>query len=87
MIKTEINSGDFLKSILDVEDFKRYSIFFISNTFLSNARLKLAKKKANAKQHPEIIRFIIMKIKMKIRNRSYRYDMNRPGFTHGHKYS
>ena len=27
--------------------------FFISSTFVSNARLKLAKNKANAKQHPE----------------------------------
>ena len=27
--------------------------FFISNTFISNARLKLAKNQANAKQHPE----------------------------------
>ena len=27
--------------------------FFISNTFISNAKLKLAKKQANAKQHPE----------------------------------
>ena len=27
--------------------------FFICNTFISNARLKLAKNKANAKPHPE----------------------------------
>ena len=27
--------------------------FFISNTFMSNARLKFAKKQANAKQHPK----------------------------------
>ena len=27
--------------------------FFISNTFISNNRLKLAKNQANAKQHPE----------------------------------
>ena len=30
-----------------------YTLFFISNTFISNARLKLAKNHANAKQHPE----------------------------------
>ena len=30
-----------------------YTIFFISNTFISNARLNLAKNQANAKQHPE----------------------------------
>ena len=28
-------------------------LFFISNTFLSNTRLKLAKNQANAEQHPE----------------------------------
>ena len=28
-------------------------LFFISNTFISNARLKLTKNQANAKQHPE----------------------------------
>ena len=28
-------------------------VFFISNTFASNARLRFAKNKAKAKQHPE----------------------------------
>ena len=28
-------------------------LFFISNTFISNSWLKLAKNQANAKQHPE----------------------------------
>ena len=27
--------------------------FFISNTFIRNARMKLAKRRAKAKQHPE----------------------------------
>ena len=27
--------------------------FFISNTFISKVRVKLAKNQANAKQHPE----------------------------------
>ena len=30
-----------------------YTLFFISNTFISKARLKLAKNPANAKQHSE----------------------------------
>ena len=30
-----------------------YTRFFISNTFISNDRLKLAKNQTNAKQHPE----------------------------------
>ena len=29
------------------------TLFFISNTFISNTRLKLTKNQANAKQHPE----------------------------------
>ena len=33
--------------------FFEYTLFFISNTFIRNARLKLAKNQANAKQHPE----------------------------------
>ena len=28
-------------------------LFFISNSFISNSRLKLTKNQANAKQHPE----------------------------------
>ena len=28
-------------------------LFFISNSFISNARLKFTKNQANAKQHPE----------------------------------
>ena len=30
-----------------------YTLFFKSNTFISNARLKLAKNQANAKEDPE----------------------------------
>ena len=36
---------------------------------------------------PEIIRLIIMKMRIKIKNRSNRYDINRPRSRHGHKYS
>ena len=31
----------------------RYTLFFISNTFISNARLKLATNQEKAKQYPE----------------------------------
>ena len=109
-------------------------LFFISNTFMTNVRLKLAKSQANAKQHPEaklllfenysyssstissknnrtyskkwskeqlclclwdftimiygdFIIMIIMKMKMKIKNRSHRYEINRPSSRHGCKYS
>ena len=30
-----------------------YTLYFISSTFISNARLKMAKTRENAKQHPE----------------------------------
>ena len=35
----------------------------------------------------EIIRLIIMKMKMEIKNISHRYDINRPRSRRGHKYS
>ena len=35
----------------------------------------------------EIIGLIIMKMKTKMKNRSHRYDINRPMSRHGHKYS
>ena len=84
--------------------------FFIYSAFISNARLKLEKNQANAKQHLEaelllfeiihilhsryhlkivghilknkyfcihdIIRLIIMKMKIKMKNKSHRYDTN-----------
>ena len=33
------------------------------------------------------MRLIIMKMKTKMKNRSHRYDINRPTSRHGHKYS
>ena len=94
----------------------KLNTFFISNTFLSNARLKLAKNQANAKQHPEaelllfenyshfsstlssknnrtdskkctknkyvcfneIIWLMTIKMRLKMKNRWHRYDINRP---------
>ena len=98
--------------------------FFISNTFISKARLKLAKKsskcwgtrwgwtfviwklstffnhiiktighilKNKTKKKcvcvHKITRLIITKMKMKIKSRSYRKDINRPRSRHGHKQS
>ena len=34
-------------------DYAKKYMFFISNTFICNAELKLAKNQARAKQHPE----------------------------------
>ena len=90
--------------------------FFISNTFISNTRLKLAKNQAKAKQHPEaelllfenysissstlssknnrrysknctdskyvclneVIWLVTMKMRLKMKNRLHRYDINGP---------
>ena len=38
-----------------------HTLIFISNTFISNARLKLEKNQANAKQHPEAELFLFEK--------------------------
>ena len=96
----------------------KLNAFFISNTFIKNSSLKLAKNQANAKQHPEselllfenyshssstlsytnnrimkitsvsvFIPLIIMKMKIKLKNGSHRYDINRPRSRNGHKYS
>ena len=102
-----------------------YTPFFISNTFISNPRLKLTKIKqmlSNTlwlnfcylkiihilypRYHPKvmvdilknkqkdmnlcihkIIRLIIMKMRIKIKNRSHRYEMNIPRSRHNHRYS
>ena len=53
----------------------QYTLFFISDTFIGNARLKLAKNQATPKQH------------LTLKKRSHRYDINRPRSRHGHKYS
>ena len=100
-------------------------LFYISNTFISNARLKLAKNQAKAKQHPnaEILLFenyllsaptlsfknnrryskkvqktkyaclnkaislMTRKRRLKMKKRSFRYDITRPRPRHGHKYT
>ena len=99
--------------------------FFISITFISNARLKLAKNQANAKQHPEaelllfenssvssfmlsskinmrysnkyatnkfdcfdeIMWLVIMKLMLKMKYGSHRYDINRTRPRRGNKCS
>ena len=50
-----------------------HAVFFISNTFRSSTKKKLAKDQAKGKQHPD--------------NRSHRLDINRPRHRHGHKYN
>ena len=47
----------------------------------------LKNKQKNKCVYHEIIQFIIMKMKMKMKNRSPRYDIYRPWSRHGHKYS
>ena len=35
----------------------------------------------------EVMRLMTMKIMLKMKNRSHRYDINRPRLRHGHNYS
>ena len=44
-------SHDIDQVLSDLQSTTRF--FFISNTFISNAKLKLLKNQANAQQHPE----------------------------------
>ena len=53
--KNEILSNNFYNIVKSM-----YTRFFISNTFISNARLKLAKNQANAKKHPEVLPFEVL---------------------------
>ena len=108
----DIDTGGKRQSIIDKN---LYTLFFISKTFIRNARLKLTKNQAKAKLHPEaelllsgnylvcsytlpskligdipknvqkqvyllqqdyIIDYQKMRLKMK--NRPYIYDINRP---------
>ena len=42
-----------LKNLVDISFMTTHAFFFISNTFISNTRLKLSKNQAKAKQHRE----------------------------------
>ena len=118
--KTDVKSTKRPRNKSQVEEQKTQTIadsstrfFLISNTFISNARLKLTKSQVNAKQHLEakllknlkIIHssstlspknnraysknkqnsrsvcfheIIIIKMEMKMKNRSHKDDINRP---------
>ena len=91
-------------------NFHNYTLFFISNTFISNVlRLNFGYfiiiQILHPRYHPKIIghnvknrqkskrvfiheitRLIIMKTKMKMKNRPHRYDISRPWPRHGHKH-
>ena len=120
-----------MTKILIMRNFSLFSLlncthfFYLSNTFISNARLKLTKIKQmlsdtlrlnfcylkmihilHPHYHPklighilkikqknkcvyihEIMQLIIMGIKMKMKNRSHRYDINSSSSRNEHKYS
>ena len=65
--------------------------FFISNTFTSNTRLKLAKNQAKAKLKcvcfNNIIWFIVMKMVVKMKNTSHKYKINTTSPRHGYEYT
>ena len=43
----------YMRKILQNIVRSNYTLFFINNTFISNARLRLSKNQAKVKQHPE----------------------------------
>ena len=51
--KTGAHSEPWYTQNSDISRPLAYTLFYISNTLTSNARLKLAQNQANAKQHPE----------------------------------
>ena len=59
---------------------RRYTLFFISNTFISNARLKLGKNQGKAKQQPEAELLLFETYSLSIPTLSYknswRYSKN-----------
>ena len=52
-IKSELSHGLIFIPYAFISSYSN-TRFFISNTFISNAKLKLAKNQANVKQHPEV---------------------------------
>ena len=93
--------------------YRTYMLFFISNTFIRNARLKLAKlsqfenyslsssisSSQNNRRYlknctkgrcicfNEAIWLMTVKMKLKMKHRSLRCNINKPSPTHRHKYT
>ena len=78
--------------------FKENTRFFISNTFISNVRLRLPEIQAKAKQHPEAELLLFENYSLSSSTLSYknnkryskilhRYDINRARPRHRHKYT
>ena len=85
LAKTQSNAKQHPETKLGL--FESYS--HSSSTLSSKNNRTYSKKKQNNKCVCilEILGSIKMKIKMKKKNRSHRYDINRPRFSHGHKFS
>ena len=67
------------------EIYSHFSSMFLSKNIKIYSK-KQAKEQLRSCSH-EIVRLIIIKTIMEIKNTSYRYDINRPRSRHGHKYS
>ena len=69
-----------------------FSYLTIIHIFLLTLQSKIIgdilryKQKSKVLLIHEITQLIIMKMKIKTKNRSHRYGKNRPRFRHGHKY-
>ena len=67
--------------------FENYLLF--SSSLSSKNNTKYSKKCTKIKYVclNEVIRLMAMKMRLKMKNRSHRYDINRPRLRHGHEYT
>ena len=67
--------------------FENYLLF--SSSLSSKNNTKYSKKCTKIKYVclNEVIRLMTMKMRLKMKNRSHRYDINRPRLRHGHEYT
>ena len=65
--------------------FENYSLSLFTLSPKNNRRYSKKCKKNTYLFSKEIIWLITMKMRLKIKNRSHRYDINRPGLRHGNK--
>ena len=65
----------------------RYSLFSSKLSSKNNRRYSKKPTKNKYVCLNRVIRLITMKMKLKMKNRSHRYGINRPRLGHGHKYT
>ena len=67
--------------------FENYSHYSSTLSSKNNSTYSINQQKNKSVCFHEIIRLIITKMEMKMKNRSHRCDISRPRSRHGHKYT